>query len=60
MVKRDALILLIDKDNSIEDGTFAILIFTTIPRQEGIYALYNSFILDSASTIHVYNNRERF
>jgi hypothetical protein len=45
---------------SIEDGTFAISTFTTIPKQEGMYALHDSFLLDSASTIHVCNNRERF
>jgi hypothetical protein len=41
------------------DGTFAISTFTT-SEQEGAYALHDSFILDSASTIHVCNKRERF
>ena len=49
-----------DEDDSIEDGAFAISTFTTIPKQEGVYALHDSFILDSASTIYVGNNRERF
>jgi hypothetical protein len=41
------------------DRTFAISTFTT-SEQEGAYALHDSFILDSASTIHVCNKRERF
>jgi transposase InsO family protein len=58
--KRDASTTSTDEDDSIEDGAFAISTFTAIPRQEGVYALHDSFILDSASTIHVCNNRERF
>jgi hypothetical protein len=57
--KRDASTPSTDEDDSIEDGTFAISTFTTIPKQEGVYALRDSFILDSASTIHICNNRER-
>ena len=42
-----------ETDTESMDGTFAISTFTTSPEQEGAYALHDSFILDSASTIHV-------
>jgi len=48
-----------ETDTESMDGTFAISTFTT-SEQEGAYALHDSFILDSASTIHVCNKRERF
>jgi hypothetical protein len=41
------------------DRTSVISTFTT-SEQEDVYALHDSSILDSASTIHVYNIRERF
>jgi hypothetical protein len=51
-----------DKKEINEKGTFATFISTfsiSYPFKE-IYALYDSFILDSASTVHIYNNPERF
>jgi hypothetical protein len=41
------------------DRTSVISAFTT-SEQEGVYALHGSSILDSASTLHVYNKHERF
>jgi hypothetical protein len=45
-----------------KEGTFtaSISIFLTSPPSEEIYTLYNSFILDSTSTVYIYNNPERF
>jgi hypothetical protein len=51
-----------EKKEICEERTFATSIFTFLtsyPSGE-IYALYDSFILDSASTVHIYNNPERF
>jgi hypothetical protein len=49
-----------DKKEINEEGTFAISIFTFSTLSKEIYALHNSFILDSALTVHIYNNPERF
>jgi hypothetical protein len=51
-----------DKKEIHEEGTFATSIstFSTSYPSGEIYALYDSFILDSASTIHICNNPERF
>jgi hypothetical protein len=49
-----------DKKEINKEGTFAISISTFLTSFKEIYALHNSFILDSASTVHIYNNPERF
>lgn len=46
--------------DSIVDSNFAISAFTTSQALDGVYPLHDSFILDSASTIHICNNRDRF
>jgi hypothetical protein len=45
-----------------EEGTFAVSIstFLTSSPSEEIYALHDSFLLYSASTIHICNNPDRF
>jgi hypothetical protein len=51
-----------DKKEINKEGTFATFISTFLisyPFKE-IYALYDSFILDSALTVHICNNPERF
>jgi uncharacterized protein RhaS with RHS repeats len=51
-----------DKKEIYEEGTFTTSIFTfstSSPSRE-IYALYDSFILDSASTTYICNNLKRF
>jgi hypothetical protein len=40
--------------------TTSISTFSISSLSEEIYTLHNSFILDSASTVHIYNNPERF
>jgi hypothetical protein len=47
-----------DKKEIHKKGTFVIFIFSTSFKD--IYALYDSFILDSALTVHIYNDPERF
>jgi hypothetical protein len=51
-----------EKKEICEEGTFATSIstFSTSYPSGEIYALYDSFILDSASTVHICNNPERF
>jgi hypothetical protein len=49
-----------DKKEINEEGTFATFISTFSTSFKEIYALHDSFILDSASTVHIYNNPERF
>jgi hypothetical protein len=44
--------------DSLEDGTFAVSSFTA--SSDKVYALHDSFILDSASTIHICNDPGRF
>jgi len=43
----------------IKNSTFTIASFAN-STPKGVYALHHSFILDSASTIYIYNNQERF
>jgi hypothetical protein len=49
-----------EKKEICEEGTFATSISTFSTLSGEIYALYDSFILDSASTVHICNNPERF